>query len=141
MWQSLVTLLSVLVGAALAYAAQRAQASKSQKQQWSDRAAETLADVEMFLTDANPKRVVLLFDPVGTMALMDGGTMALMDDLRDRLPSIRREVSVLGVGHPEAVVRRKSRELQAALFREFAQLGWLVNAKLRDVSHEKDHLI
>jgi hypothetical protein len=132
MWQSVVTLVAVVVGAALAYVGQRALSRSSERHRWDERAAETLADTQMFLTDLHPDRIALNLDPVRTPLYVE--------ELGKQSRLIRREVSVLAAGHPDSRVRSKARDLEPLIGRTWSSVSWLVTdmVRNRDFKEERD---
>ena len=117
-------LLGVVVGAVLGYFFQRAGQSISRRERWSDRASEALADVKQLLTVSQPHRV--------TMNMNRETVTEEVSALSDRGALVRREVSVLGAGHPDPTIRSRADGLEVAMFNADVSLRWLVNDLLRN---------
>jgi hypothetical protein len=117
MWQTVGTLGGVFVGALIGYWGQRALAAASDRRRWAERAAESIADTRMLLTDLHPDRVAFNFDPERTPAHLL--------ELSDQARLVRRDIAVLGAGHPNAKVRTNATELEPAIERTWISVGWL----------------
>jgi hypothetical protein len=115
---AVLTLIGVVVGAALAYLGQRALDKSSRLARWAERSADTVADVQMFLTDCSDKKV-WFFNP--------RLTPTMLADLDAQARVVRREVSVLAAGHPDGRIRETMRDLEPAIvatYNAFYECAW-----------------
>jgi hypothetical protein len=111
--QAFWAIVGVIVGAVAAslggYLGQRSLARASHRERWADQAASSLADALMLLSDLRPE--VLLneaqeFDESRIRLVVE----AIQDE--QRVIQVRREISVLSSGHPDAQVREEASKLQ-----------------------------